>query len=58
MTGTIEFAVRTFVAAIYEVEWYLGQVEGEELEEASGFTLIRFMARKWNNKFAWSRRIS
>jgi hypothetical protein len=48
------YAVGTYVAAVYDSEWYVAQVEGEEPEnECDGFTLLKYMERKGNNQFVW-----
>lgn len=50
-----EFPVGTFLVAMYEGTWFVGQVEGEDPdEEAEGFTLIRYMERKGDNRFLYS----
>lgn len=48
------FSVGSFVVAVYDRNWYLAQVEGEEPEnECEGFTLLKYMDRKGHNKFVW-----
>jgi hypothetical protein len=48
------FPVGSFVVAVYDRNWYLAQVEGEEPEnECEGFTLLKYMDRKGHNKFVW-----
>jgi len=48
------YAVGSYVAAVYDREWYVAQVEGEEPEnECPGFTLLKYMERKGNNQFVW-----
>jgi hypothetical protein len=44
------FPVRSYVAAVYDGDWYVAQVEGEETE---GYTLLKYMERKGNNQFVW-----
>ncbi len=40
--------------AVYDRNWYLAQVEGEEPEnECEGFTVLKYMDRKGHNKFVW-----
>ncbi len=40
------YAVGTYVVAVYDSEWYLVQVEGEEPEnKCDGFTLLKYMER-------------
>jgi hypothetical protein len=38
------------VAAVYDYELYVAQVEGREPE---GYTLLKYMERKGNNQFGW-----
>jgi hypothetical protein len=48
------FAVGAFVVAVYDKQWYLAQVEGEEPdEESEGLTLLKYMERRGNNQFIW-----
>lgn len=50
-----EYVVGTFVVAMYEGSWYIGQVEGEDPdEELDGFVLIKYMERKGENRFVLS----
>ena len=44
------FPVGGYVAAVYDGDWYMAQVEGEEPE---GYTLLKYMERKGNNQFVW-----
>ena len=52
-----EYPVGAFVAAIYEDEWYIAQVEGEEPdEETDGFILLKYMrptSQQIENSFVW-----
>ena len=48
------FPVGSYVAAVYDGDWYVAQVEGEEPEEETeGYTLLKYMERKGNNQFVW-----
>lgn len=48
------YAVGSYVAAVYDHEWYVAQVEAEEPEnECQGFTLLKYMERKGKNQFVW-----
>jgi hypothetical protein len=48
------FPVGGYVAAVYDGDWYVAQVEGEEPEEETeGYTLLKYMERKGNNQFVW-----
>ncbi len=48
------YAVGTYVAAMYDTEWYITQVEAEEPEnECPGFTLLKYMERSGPNQFVW-----
>lgn len=52
-----EFAVGTFVVAMYEGTWYLGQVEGcDPDEEVDGYTCVKYLEKKGENKFTFSGR--
>lgn len=52
-----EFAVGSFVVAMYEGTWYVGQVEGEEPDqEVEGFTLVKYMEKKGENRFYFSQK--
>jgi hypothetical protein len=43
------FPVGSYVAAVYDGDWYMAQVEGEEPEEETeGYTLLKYMERKGN----------
>ena len=45
------------VVAIYEDDWYIAQVEGEDPdEETEGFTLLNYMYLKGFNKFSWGKK--
>jgi hypothetical protein len=44
------FPVGSYVAVVYDGDWYVAQVEGEEPE---GYTLLKYMERKGNNQFVW-----
>ncbi len=44
------FPVGSCVAAVYDDELYVAQVEGREPE---GYTLLKYMERKGNNQFVW-----
>jgi hypothetical protein len=44
------FPVGSYVAAVYDDELYVAQVEGREPE---GYTLLKYMERKGNNQFVW-----
>jgi len=51
------FAVGSFVVAVFDKAWYVAQVEGEEPEEETeGFTLLRYMERKGANQFVWGKK--
>ena len=51
------YPVGSWVVAVYESEWYIAQVEGEEPEEeVLGFTLLKYMDRKGHNQFCWGQR--
>jgi hypothetical protein len=48
------FPVGSYVAAVYDGDWYVAQVEGEEPEqETEGYTLLKYMEKKGNNQFVW-----
>jgi hypothetical protein len=48
------YAVGSYVAAVYDQDWYVAQVEAEEPEnECPGFTLLKYMERKGHNQFVW-----
>ena len=48
------YPVGSFCIAVYDGNWYVAQVEGEEPEnECDGFTLLNFMLRKGHNQFIW-----
>ena len=50
----ITMQVGSFVAAVYDGEWFVAQVEGEEPEnEVEGFTLLNYMEKKGKNQFVW-----
>jgi hypothetical protein len=45
--------VDSYVIAMYDGNWFIAQVEGEEPEnECEGFTLLKYMDRG-NNQFVW-----
>ena len=49
-----DFQVGQFVVAVYNGQWYIAVVEGEEPEnETEGFTLLKYMKRCGENKFLW-----
>ena len=49
------FAVGSFVIAMYEGTWYLGQVEGQDPEdEMDGYTCVKYMEKKGENKFLFN----
>ena len=52
-----EYKVGDFVAAIYEEEWFVAQVEGEEPdEEEDGLILLKYMKQtggRMKNSFIW-----
>jgi hypothetical protein len=51
-----EYPVGAFVVALYDGDWYVAQVEGEEPEnECPGFTLLKYMERKGKNQFVWGK---
>ena len=51
------YTVGSFVVALYEMKWYVAQVEGEDPdEETEGFTLLDYMHRKGFNQFSWGDR--
>lgn len=51
-----EYPVGYYVVAMYEKQWYIAQVEGEDPEdETPGCTLLKYMARKGDNRFLWSK---
>jgi hypothetical protein len=51
---TPEYAVGSYVVAVYDGNWFIAQVEGEEPEnECEGFTLLKYMDRRGNNQFVW-----
>ena len=40
------------MVALYDNDWFIAQVEGEEPdEEVEGFTLLRYMEQKGENQF-------
>jgi len=46
------FPVGSYVAAVYDGDWYVAQVEGEEPEEETeGYTLLKYTERKGHNQF-------
>ena len=48
------YPVGSYCLAVYDGNWYVAQVEGEEPEnECDGFTLLNFMLRKGHNQFLW-----
>lgn len=48
--------VGQYVAAVYNGDWYIAQVEGEEEEEEKqGYTLLKYMKREGYNMFIWSK---
>ena len=48
------YAVGSLVAAVYDRQWFIAQVEGEEPEnECEGFTLLKYMKRVGHNQFVW-----
>jgi len=50
-----DFPVGSFVVAVYDREWYVCQVEGqEEDEEDPAYVLLRYMKRMGNNQFIWT----
>ncbi len=54
---TNQHPVGSFVVAVYDRQWYIGQVEAEEPEEESrGFTLLNYMERRGHNQFVWGQR--
>ena len=49
-----EYAIGSFVVAVYDQEWYIAMVEGEEPEEeVDGFTMLKYMERRGDNQFVW-----
>ena len=49
------FVVGSFVIAMYEGTWYLGQVEGQDPEdEMDGYTCVKYMEKKGVNKFLFN----
>jgi hypothetical protein len=51
---TLLHPVGSYVAAVYDKEWYVAQVEGEEpKKEKNGYSLQKHMERKGNNQFVW-----
>ena len=52
--GVVDLQVGQNIAAIYNNQWYIAVVEGEEPEEETeGFTLLKYMKRCGENKFLW-----
>jgi len=50
-----DFPVGSFVVAVYDRQWYVCQVEGqEEDEEDPAYVLLRYMKRMGNNQFIWT----
>jgi hypothetical protein len=48
------YAVGSYVAAVYDGQWFVAQVEAEEPEnECEGFTLLKYMQRIGRNQFVW-----
>jgi hypothetical protein len=48
------FVVGAFVVAVYDSDWYIGQVEGEDPDqEEEGYTLVKYMEKKGHNRFVW-----
>jgi hypothetical protein len=48
------YAAGSYVAAVYNQDWYVAQVEAEEPEnECSGFTLFKHIERKGHSQFVW-----
>jgi hypothetical protein len=46
------YAVGSYVAAVFDQDWYVAQVEAEEPEnECPGFTLLKYMEIKGHNQF-------
>lgn len=46
------FKVGDFVVAVYDDDWYICQVEGDEIEQ-DGYTLLRYMTRVGTNQHFW-----
>jgi hypothetical protein len=52
------YPVGCHVAAMYDKQWYIAQVEPEEPEnECAGFTLLRYMERRGFNQFVWGQKV-
>ena len=51
----LNLTVGAHVAAVYNAQWYIAQVEGEEEEEV-GYTLLQYMTRLGSNKFIWEKK--
>jgi hypothetical protein len=42
------------MVAVYENDWFIGQVEGEDPDtEEEGYTLVKYMEKKGHNRFLW-----
>ena len=51
-----DLLVGEYVVAVYDDQWYIAIVEGEDPdEEEEGFTLLKYMDRKGDNKFVWGK---
>ena len=51
----LELTVGSYVAAVYQNQWYIAQVEAEE-EEMAGYTLLQYMDKLGSNKFLWGKK--
>ena len=52
-----QYPVGSWVVVVYEAQWYIAQVEGEEPEEeVTGFTLLKYMERHGHNQFTWGKK--
>ncbi len=50
------YPVGSFLVAMYDTSWFLGQVEGCDLdEEKDGYTFVKYMEKKGENKFAFTK---
>jgi hypothetical protein len=50
-----EFLPGSYVIARYNCDWYIAQVENEQTNILSGYTRLRYMAKKGRNRFMWEK---
>jgi DDE superfamily endonuclease/helix-turn-helix, Psq domain len=50
-----KFTPGSYVVATYEREWYVAQVEDVQDNVATGYTRLRYMAKKGRNRFMWEK---